>query len=88
LTVDDLLAPKMDANPIPEEFATRCNCLKCGTQVVHAISNVHVIGTLNDAAHSALYLSDKTSNSSQGVILTGGDHPKFGGDIVSYSPKV
>jgi len=30
--VDDLLTPKMDANPIPKQFAIHCNCLKCGIQ--------------------------------------------------------
>jgi len=29
----------MDANPIPEEFATHCNCLKCGTQRRPCLSN-------------------------------------------------
>ena len=37
--VDDLLTPKMDANPIPEEFATHCNCLKRGTQRCPCLSN-------------------------------------------------
>ena len=37
--VDDLLTPKMDANPIPEEFATYCICLKCGTQRCPCLRN-------------------------------------------------
>ena len=37
--LDDLLTPKMDTNPIPEQFATHCNCLKCGTQRCPCRSN-------------------------------------------------
>ena len=37
--VDDLLTPKMHANPIPEKFATHCHCLKCGTQRCPCLRN-------------------------------------------------
>ena len=37
--VDDLLQPKMDANPIREEFAIHCNCVKCEIQRCTCLRN-------------------------------------------------